>query len=728
MVRMSDGSMETAARQQSLASFLFTLNPSIGRQLVGSRQRAVHSRRSVFAPQQRATVRSQESSHAVVPEKVDASQAAAETGSQSSHVNELAFPSVSFSHVQAYVDSLKPLKEYKLLERKLHAFAKDAPKGIELGRKKWLELSEIYDEPVVGIKDPAAWVGYGQDVVEQLLVGLGWRITGEYTGLNTTSLVVSSPATDGAKFVFTARNKKPSDGTLSAKSEPDHFSSENVERFAEHRSGREGFAVLAFNVAPGGLEIIRNRYAHMHPKLLLHDVPKEYNGFKVLDVFAYYQGEIGQSDEDRGTLIRFVEPQQDSPDILALPGIEKVEAVFDEFTLPVYCDHWVSNVMSRTGFIDVLSDTLGFTPKVDFNAGVVAAGEAQIESTVAGNDPGKHMDDENAALKSQAQVYLPINNAISQVGHVHGYLDEIGQGIQHIASRVSDLPSLVQRANDMREITGAGLSFLSIPPSYYGSLNKDRMVQELEMDVGTAEMHVRALKEAGVVSASDIVDVDVRREQVADSLPEDVSPETIEYIMRARYSNLYALLRDSIDEDTYLSIVRNQILVDVQGGDLLMQIFTAPVLQREAGQEAPFFEFIQRVCSTKKDPSSGKQMPIKPGCGGFGIRNFLTLFLSIEVSKAAKLREDAVLDGRHDVADYYANMVDTFARQLEESNPVLTFISDAMTEEGEALARGDEITAKRHKLDKESGQRSLMTISTKYKNIMREMRKRAPIP
>ena len=25
---------------------------------------------------------------------------------------------------------------------------------------------------------------------------------------------------------------------------------------------------------------------------------------------------------------------------------------------------------------------------------------------------------------------------------------------------------------------------------------------------------------------------------------------------------------------------------------------------------------------------------IKPGCGGFGIRNFLTLFLSIEVSKA----------------------------------------------------------------------------------------------
>lgn len=53
---------------------------------------------------------------------------------------------------------------------------------------------------------------------------------------------------------------------------------------------------------------------------------------------------------------------------------------------------------------------------------------------------------------------------------MHLYLKEIGQGVQHIASRVEDLPTLVQRANDMRKMTGAGLSFLSIPRSYYGSL------------------------------------------------------------------------------------------------------------------------------------------------------------------------------------------------------------------------------------------------------------------
>ena len=46
-----------------------------------------------------------------------------------------------------------------------------------------------------------------------------------------------------------------------------------------------------------------------------------------------------------------------------------------------------------------LEDTLGFTPKVDFNAGVVAAGEAQIESTVTGNAPETFIPDAAVALR-----------------------------------------------------------------------------------------------------------------------------------------------------------------------------------------------------------------------------------------------------------------------------------------------------------------------------------------
>jgi 4-hydroxyphenylpyruvate dioxygenase-like putative hemolysin len=84
-----------------------------------------------------------------------------------------------------------------------------------------------------------------------------------------------------------------------------------------------------------------------------------------------------------------------------------------------------------------------------------------------------------------------------------------------------------------------------------------------------------------------------------------------------------------MNEDKFLTIVRNQILVDVQGNDLLFQIFTSNILQRNASDEAPFLEFIQRVCAgTAED---GCQIGMKAGCGGFGIRNFLTLFLSIEI-------------------------------------------------------------------------------------------------
>ena len=107
------------------------------------------------------------------------------------------------------------------------------------------------------------------------------------------------------------------------------------------------------------------------------------------------------------------------------------------------------------------------------------------------------------------QVFLPINNALSDVGHVHGFLQELGQGVQHIASHVEDL-----------------MSFCSI---------------------------------------------------------------------------------------------------------VVVVLWT-------------ILEFIQRVRSSNK---------IKPGCGGFGIHNFLTLFLSIEVSKAMKDLLEARWKGHAEDIFYY---------------------------------------------------------------------------
>ncbi len=88
-------------------------------------------------------------------------------------------------------------------------------------------------------------------------------------------------------------------------------------------------------------------------------------------------------------------------------------------------------------------------------------------------------------------------------------------------------------------------------------------------------------------------------------------------ILSSRYRNLCGLLRNHVSDTTYMGIVRNEILVDVQGDDILYQIFTCNILQRNTGDEAPFFEFIQRVCSECQE-EGGCPVKIKPGCGGFG--------------------------------------------------------------------------------------------------------------
>jgi len=249
-------------------------------------------------------------------------------------------------------------------------------------------------------------------------------------------------------------------------------------------------------------------------------------------------------------------------------------------------------VFHRREFLDTLEDTLDFTPKVDFNAGVVAAGEAQIESTVTGNDAASLVDNLSKAdaLKDQSQVYLPINNALSEVGHVHGFLKELGQGIQHIASRVDDLVAFVQRANDSRKITGEGFTFLNIPRSYYGVLTIPYLMDRVKKNdqpagegllgrIGLSEDGARAILEAcilGKVASMDgAVDLELPRDAISNRLDQHLAAEykrmfegqkdvILDAIMHSRFTNLYSLLRDHVTEDTYLGIVRNKILVDVQ--------------------------------------------------------------------------------------------------------------------------------------------------------------------
>lgn len=197
---------------------------------------------------------------------------------------------------------------------------------------------------------------------------------------------------------------------------------------------------------------------------------------------------------------------------------------------------------------------------------------------------------------------------------------------------------------------------------------------------------------------------------------------------------MFNLLGDILTEETYLSIVRNQILVDVQGSDLLFQIFTCNILQRNSGDEAPFLEFIQRVCARCTD--DGCPIGMKAGCGGFGIRNFLTLFLSIEIGKAMLEVSHARASDDEMAMIFSQKKVDAFTDQLNESNPILTAISDAMTEEGkalekmqDALSKGDQVAAAEYETQMKAASKAkhesnlqLMELNAKYNEMMKSLR------
>jgi hypothetical protein len=119
-----------------------------------------------------------------------------------------------------------------------------------------------------------------------------------------------------------------------------------------------------------------------------------------------------------------------------------------------------------------------------------------------------------------------------------------------------------------------------------------------------------------------------------------------------------------------------------------------------------------------------------------GIRNFLTLFLSIEVTKAMREMADAKEAGDEALEKYAETMVNCFTDQLNEANPILTEISDAMTEEGfckEQLssamhkAKAEEAAEWKSKMEaaaerKECGNEKLMQCSARYNSMMKSFR------
>ena len=667
--------------------------------------------------------------------------------------------SVSFSHVHLYVDRLEDLSSYKKLERQLNELWASRRSANSQDDEEMCSISEssatCRDQQRV-TAESHDFMTQNRDVVRQMLAGFGFRITGaRYPGLrdhiqtNSRSLLLTSRDPNGIQILVTAIDHRQdmvqNDGFF-------HFDAARVRTFYEEHNQRQGIAALAFFV--DDLQSVHGRYKSLHPALVSHyQEYEEKRGqeivtIKILEVFAFYRG--GHSDgevreADKGTTLRFMEipnqHEQKHP-----PGLVILPATFDDSCLPAYSDHWVSNVINRTEFLQILNETLDFSAKVDFNAGVVAAGEAQIESTVTGNTSALSTTDYETTLRDQSQVYLPINNSLSEAGHVHLFLKEIGQGVQHVASRVQDLVAFVQQVNDHRRITGEGFTFLNIPRSYYGVLTLSDLAKEVSKGCAQEIWKIldqqRFLAEDGAVDlglSRDILDTTISKYLCGSYQVEYVSnrDKVIQTISRSRHKNLYSLLQGHLNEEQYLAIVRNQILVDIQGEDLLYQIFTCKILQRKPSDEAPFFEFIQRVCSVCQEQGKGSPPKLRPGCGGFGIRNFLTLFLSIEVSKAMQEVANARANKDKAKQEYEQARVDCFTAQLNESNPILTEISDAMQDAGSLQERllmeqspeeQDNIQTQIREAEerKRSGSAKLMRVSAKFNDLMKTLRSRKP--
>jgi hypothetical protein len=99
---------------------------------------------------------------------------------------------------------------------------------------------------------------------------------------------------------------------------------------------------------------------------------------------------------------------------------------------------------------------------------------------------------------------------------------------------------------------------------------------------------------------------------------------------------------------------------------------------------------------------------------------------------------DAIEEGDIERQKYAQSMVDCFTLQLNEANPILTYISDAMTEEGEYKSQMvscieqknvQEASLYKSKMNeaaerKQIGNARLMECSSRYKDEMKAIREK----
>ena len=128
----------------------------------------------------------------------------AHTSSQQVHVGK---QEISFSHVQLFVDGFADLAVYQDLERSLNEFhsrvLNEKIDSLEKKRQVWSDISKT--APL------SPFAPHNRDIVTQLMVGFGFRVTRVRHPTNhhnndesTKSLVVTARDPKGVQFIVTA--------------------------------------------------------------------------------------------------------------------------------------------------------------------------------------------------------------------------------------------------------------------------------------------------------------------------------------------------------------------------------------------------------------------------------------------------------------------------------------------------------------------------------------------
>jgi hypothetical protein len=115
---------------------------------------------------------------------------------------------VSFSHIQLYADRIGDIDDYKELEESLNTF------GLHSGNRDLIlndihEIRKIWQTLYPSSTNQREFVSQNRDVIKQLLVGFGFRVTGyrfpdKQNQSNTRSVLVTSRDPNGVQIIVTA--------------------------------------------------------------------------------------------------------------------------------------------------------------------------------------------------------------------------------------------------------------------------------------------------------------------------------------------------------------------------------------------------------------------------------------------------------------------------------------------------------------------------------------------